>query len=178
MVVVHQGSSPTTQTPKPTRNVKISQKAIQIVISFLIGGAIISGIPLLLEKADETFAAILYSFPFSFLPVIFIIYFFNDKDVDTIQEFSVQSTLGLLLLILFTASFSIIIGLRNSRTSSNPQTTGELATRSRRFHTFSALGICLGIWAVGAVLMFMWIKYKQTGTVRFTLKKDSQKIGK
>ena len=140
------------EVQKKTENTKL---ILQFFVTFVIGGLIIAGIPILMKKADSTIAAIVYGLPFSFLPIICIIYFFEGKQVDVIRDFSVQSTLSLLLLLLFQAIFAILIGIRSSNVVDG--------RKPYKFTLWSTLGICFGAWVVAAFFLFVWIRYKQTG---------------
>ena len=137
---------------KKTENTKL---IIQFFVTFVIGGLIIAGIPILMKKADSTIASIVYGLPFSFLPIIFIIYYFEEKPVDVIRDFSVQSTLSLLLLLLFQAIFAIAIGIRSSNVVDG--------RKPYKFTLWSTLGMCFLAWVIAAFFLFVWIRYKQTG---------------
>ena len=128
----------------------------EFAISFVLGGLIVSGIPILLKRVDSVITAIVYGFPLTFIPIILILYFSKDRlenetnKIDFIQEFAVMSAFSLLLSLSFVGIIAVVL---NYRTSKN----------SRKFGFGSAMGIALACWFVLALVLYIWVRSKKNG---------------
>ena len=125
---------------------------IEFGITFAAGGIIVSCVPLLLRKVDPTIASIVYGFPLTFIPIIVMLYLSDQYSSDGIQNFSVQSALSFILTLVFVGVFAILLGLRTKR-------NGPLFTFG------PSIGITCGVWVFLAGLLYIWIKYREHGSV-------------
>ena len=123
---------------------------IEFGISFAAGGIIVSCIPLLLKKVDETIASIVYGFPLTFIPIALLLHFSYKYNSDAIQSFSVKSTFSFLITLAFLGIFCVLLGYRDKE-------------NKRKFTFSEALGISVGVWFGIAILLYIWMKYKEYG---------------
>ena len=116
----------------------------ELVKNFIMGGAIISSVSYLATFVSPLIAAIVWSYPFSVLPTVYIMKK-NGTPNAKVSKFLFSTSYAFILLILATLSMGFML--------KNDNSDGGI----------ESIGKATGIWAIGAVVLYAAVHV--TGTV-------------
>ena len=79
-----------------------------IILQFIIGGIIVAGTTTIAQKFSTKWAAVFWSFPFTLIPVVIIMYT-SKENRNKISSFILQSVPSLINLMVFLLAFGFIL---------------------------------------------------------------------